>query len=205
FDQTTIVGNDLQAYNRGNSGTGHGWAGANYVFWNCSARNLEIDNPPTAQNWAIGCIGTKSSNGTFESLGTKVTPTSLYQKQLWDRLHQDPTIATKAAANPALLSSTTTSLSVLGASDAGEPNLKYTWTTLLKPSGAANPTFSANGTNAAKNTTATLSQIGTDCFQVTIEDAGGLKTTSNVVVSNQPIVTFAGDSSNDIFRVVQSG
>src|SRR6185436_13200222 len=28
FDDTTIVGNDLQAFNRGNSGTGHGWAGA---------------------------------------------------------------------------------------------------------------------------------------------------------------------------------
>src|SRR5437762_1423689 len=32
FDNVTVVGNDLQANNRGNSGSGHGWAGANYVL-----------------------------------------------------------------------------------------------------------------------------------------------------------------------------
>src|SRR5262249_12865400 len=91
FDNTDIVRNALQAFNRVISGTGHGWAGANFVFWNCSARNLEIANPPTAQNWAIGCVGTQAGDGVFESLGTNVTPDSLYAKQFWDRTHQNPT------------------------------------------------------------------------------------------------------------------
>ena len=45
---------------------------------------------------------------------------------------------------------------------------------------AATPTFSANGSNAAKNTTATFSKAGSYTFQVTITDAGGLTATSSV-------------------------
>ena len=48
---------ELQAVNRGDSGTGHGWAGANNVFWNCAASVIVVMKPPTAQNWAIGWSG----------------------------------------------------------------------------------------------------------------------------------------------------
>jgi hypothetical protein len=209
FDNVTIIGNDLQAFNRGNSGTGHGWAGANYVFWNCTARNLEIDNPPTAQNWAIGCIGTQSNPGTFDSLGTPVVPTSLYQKQLWDRLHANPTVQTPATASPNPLTSTTATLSTLGAAAVGEPNLTYTWSTAYKPAGAGNPAFSANGTNAAKSTTVTLPQLGTYVFTVTISDAGGLLATSTVIASDKTSTLIAGDQNsvnqNDVIRVVRNG
>src|SRR6185436_1551311 len=183
--------------NRLNSGSGHGWAGANYVFWNCSARNLEIDNPPTAQNWAIGCIGTKSNNGTFDSLGTNVTPNSLYEKQMWDRLHPNVTVQNIASATPNPLGGgLSTALSVLGAqSGFAESGLTYTWSTLSKPNGAANPTFSANGTNAAKNNTATLSVAGNYVFRVTISDAGGLLATSNVVVTNTASTFINGDQN----------
>ena len=44
-------------------------------------------------------------------------------------------------------------LTVLGADDGGEANLTYTWS----PTGPAPLTFSANGTNASKNTTAIFS------------------------------------------------
>lgn len=42
--------------NRLTYGSGHGWAGANYVAWNTRGR-LVCERPPTAQNWAIGHVG----------------------------------------------------------------------------------------------------------------------------------------------------
>jgi hypothetical protein len=50
------------------------------------------------------------------------------------------------------------------------------------PSGAASPTFNVNGTNAAKNTTATFSKAGTYVFKATIIDAQGATTSSQVTV-----------------------
>ena len=47
-------------------------------------------------------------------------------------------------------------LSAWGADDGGEPALDYLWSVAAKPAGAADPTFSGNGTNATKNTTATF-------------------------------------------------
>ena len=88
-----------------------------------------------------------------------------------------PTVSTAAAATPATVTGTTTALSVLGADDAGEANLTYSWATTGTPPAAVS--FSANGSNAAKNTTATFSKAGSYTFQVTIADAGGLSTTSS--------------------------
>jgi len=51
-------GGSLGALNRGNSGSGHGWAGANIVFWNCDAEDIVVFDPPTPeQNFAIGYAG----------------------------------------------------------------------------------------------------------------------------------------------------
>ena len=55
---------------------------------------------------------------------------------------------------------TTTALSVLGADDGGEANLTYTWAATTLPGGGHAPTFSANGTNAAKNTHGHVQQGG---------------------------------------------
>lgn len=72
-------------------GSGHGWAGANYVCWNCEG-SLVCQQPPGAQNWAIGQVGRKEPgafrprpDGYWESLGTHVAPASLYAAQLQDR------------------------------------------------------------------------------------------------------------------------
>ncbi len=101
-----------------------------------------------------------------------------------------PTVATAASASPSTVTGTTTSLSVLGADSdgGGEPNLTYTWAATAMPSGAVTPTYSANGTNAAKNTTVTISTLGNYTFTVTITDLGGLSTTSsvNVLATNTP-------------------
>src|SRR5205807_1697571 len=86
---------------------------------------------------------------------------------------------------------TTTSLSVLGADDGGEANLSYTWSVVTKPAGAVNPTFSSNGTNAAKNTTATFTLVGAYTFLVTIKDIQGLTKTSSVNVMVQSLTNTA--------------
>lgn len=55
---TITTDNLIEARNRGNFGTGHGWAGANMVFWNNTASQFIVQNPPTSQNWVIGGTGT---------------------------------------------------------------------------------------------------------------------------------------------------
>ena len=82
-----VVTAKLIVQNRGSSGSGHGWAGAQFVFWNCNARLVKADQPPTAQNFAIGCAGENlSGSGYYESKNVPVAPRSLYLKQLEDRL-----------------------------------------------------------------------------------------------------------------------
>ncbi len=100
--------------------------------------------------------------------------------------NQAPTVASPAAASPGAVTGKTTALSVLGADDGGEANLTYTWTS----SGPAAVSFSANGTNAAKNVTATFSKAGTYTFVVTITDAAGLRVTSTVSVTVSQTFTF---------------
>jgi len=78
---------------RGRSGTGHGWAGANMVFWNCRASHIDCQKPPTANNYCIGCTGRIRGSGHVASRGKPVSPRSLYLKQLEERL------GTKAVEN----------------------------------------------------------------------------------------------------------
>lgn len=59
YDNITLKeGGSFGALNRGYSGSGHGWAGANIVFWNCNAEEVVVFDPPTPeQNFAIGYTG----------------------------------------------------------------------------------------------------------------------------------------------------
>ena len=104
-----------------------------------------------------------------------------------------PTITKAAAAAFSPVTGTTAPLSVLGADDAGESTLTYTWATTGTPPAAV--TFSANGTNAAKATTATFTAAGAYNFTVTAVDAFGLKATSGLSVTvNQTFTSFAVNS-----------
>jgi hypothetical protein len=96
-----------------------------------------------------------------------------------------PTIATAASANPHPVTGTTTQLHVLGADNGGEANLTYIWSVTAQPTGAASPTFSTNGTNAAKNATVTFSSAGSYTFTATVSD-GLYTTTSSVAVTVNP-------------------
>jgi hypothetical protein len=98
-----------------------------------------------------------------------------------------PTVTTPASATLSA-AGTSAALSV-GASDPQGQALSYTWSVTSKPSGAATPSFSVNGTGSANNTTATFSQAGSYTFLVTITDTGGLSTTSSVTVLVNQVAT----------------
>jgi len=105
FDNVYVDGDQINARYRGNSGTGHGWSGANMVIWNSVADGYFVQMPPTAQNWLIGSIGPVGSDtrytspappdGYIDSHGTRVAPGSLYVAQLADRLESPNHHATR--------------------------------------------------------------------------------------------------------------
>lgn len=84
---------ELNTQDRQWAGSGHGWAGAQQVFWNCEAKTMIVQRPPTAQNYAIGPIGTfkpgqwspNAPRGLIDAAGTHVAPRSLYLAQLTER------------------------------------------------------------------------------------------------------------------------
>lgn len=89
-----ITDGEINIQDRGNWGTGHGWAGVTQILWNCKAAKVAVQNPyVSGQNYAIGVTATKVTgrlkdrpDGTWEGLNKKgLTPVSLYLKQLEDR------------------------------------------------------------------------------------------------------------------------
>lgn len=87
----------LAVQDRAGWGTGHGWAGVSFVFWNCVAETIICQSPwITGKNWCIGCIGKKlpgrkykddmvRPDGEWKSHGRHVEPASLYRSQLSSR------------------------------------------------------------------------------------------------------------------------
>jgi autotransporter-associated beta strand protein len=168
------------------------------------------------QNWTLGNLsGLTGTDGTYnltvDAAGWDITDAAgnLLSTNATTSWTSGPTVATPASATPNPVTGTTTSLSVLGADIAtGEGNLTYSWAATALPSGAMAPTFSANGSNAAKNITVTFSEAGTYGLTVTITDPDGLTTTSTVNVtvnqtltsinaSGQPLVAMAFDQFNN--------
>lgn len=69
FDNIVIKGPDgsLLAVDRGWYGSGHGWSGAQIVFWNCSAPVIMVMKPATAQNFSIGNSGIVTEQNAKEA------------------------------------------------------------------------------------------------------------------------------------------
>jgi autotransporter-associated beta strand protein len=158
--------------------------------WGTSAGSISTAGLLTASNTS-GVATVTASSGAVNGTAT-VTVTN-----------HTPTVAKAAAATPNPVTGTTASLSVLGADvDTGEASLIYTWVTTISPNGATSPVFSINGTNAAKNTTATLSEAGTYAFTVIIFDPGGLLTTSTTLVTvNQAVSSIVVAQSSASLNV----
>jgi hypothetical protein len=86
YDNVRIDGAGLDLKNRWINPPGAGWSAANCVLWQCRAATIACFRPPTANNWAIGCWGQFSGDGTFEGRSDFVRPLSLYQGQLRQRV-----------------------------------------------------------------------------------------------------------------------
>ena len=85
----------INVQDRGASGTGHGWAGANQVFWNCEGASSICQNPyVSAKNYNFGFIGEKNSGWHPRPDGVWVghnrpgiIPESLYLAQWEERVN----------------------------------------------------------------------------------------------------------------------
>ncbi len=100
FRNPSFSGAVLGLYNRGDYGTGHGWAAAHSVAWNCDAGSADIivQKPPTAQNYVLGSLARAVSGrppvapfdqpeGFIEGTNQPgLTPRSLYLAQRSARL-----------------------------------------------------------------------------------------------------------------------
>ena len=114
----------LGFYNRGNYGTGHGWAAGHSVIWNCDAAGgrILVQQPPTAQNYAIGSFGNVTGSGPWAgpagfiegSNQPGLEPQSLYLAQLGERqsrgLASDLVAPSAPAVTVAAVTATTVSL-----------------------------------------------------------------------------------------------
>ncbi len=143
----------------------------------------------SATGGSINSSGLYTAPSTLNTYTVTATVGSVSKSTTVTVVNTGPTITTPASANPSPVTGTTSTLSVLGADDAGEAGLTYTWSVTAVPAGAANPTFSVNASNAAKSAVATFSKAGAYSFLVTVADADGASTTSSVNVTVNPTVT----------------
>jgi hypothetical protein len=86
------------------------------------------------------------------------------------------------------VSGTTATLSALGNDAQGAAGLVYDWTVTSAPAGGS-AKFSANGTNAAHNTTLTFTKAGTYDVSVKIVDSHGLSVTNSLAITVAPTLT----------------
>lgn len=103
-DNTHVRGGGINFINRGEMGSGHGWAIGWSVIWNSSADEITAQLPPGSMNWVIGSKGQRRRQpmptydpghhndgpdlpeAIYDSWNKPVQPRSLYLQQLTDRL-----------------------------------------------------------------------------------------------------------------------
>jgi hypothetical protein len=101
-DSCEVPGGRINLMNRGEMGSGQGWAIGWSVLWNNYASTITVQNPPGSANWSIGDRGVQVGapmptpgkrgkgplldGGIIESGGKPVEPASLYLQQLRERL-----------------------------------------------------------------------------------------------------------------------
>jgi hypothetical protein len=82
---------EINIQDRGNWGSGHGWAGVTQVVWNCTVKRAAIQNPwVSGKNYCIGMQGDKydgrlkgKPDAEWEGQNKKdLQPASLYEAQL---------------------------------------------------------------------------------------------------------------------------
>lgn len=141
---------------------------------------------------------TKRAGGSQKKPSSQSRPAALRIEEIEPRLmlsgtptpvHTAPTVAhaiTQSVSGS--VTGKTDSLSVLGSDASGESKLTYNWAVTSAPAGGS-VQFSANGTNAAKNETATFNETGTYTLSVRITDTNGLSATTATTVTVVPTLT----------------
>jgi hypothetical protein len=151
--------------------------------WDQSGRPMAVQPTWTASSGTVTAAGLFTPSATAGKVTITAASGSIRGKATVTVFNTAPSVATKASATPKSVTGVTAALAVLGADDGGEANLSYTWSTTARPKTAPPPTFSANGANAAKNTTVTFGALGSYSFTATITDSGGLSVSSRVAVT----------------------
>ncbi len=121
FDNLTFTNSETRnligLYNRGDFGTGHGWASVHSVAWSVRVpgnRGILIQKPPHRQNYAIACRGLFSNPPPFRnhldgyvelSYRTPVI-SSLYEKQFEYRVSGKKTLDAAAKLNAVVMDGT---------------------------------------------------------------------------------------------------
>jgi hypothetical protein len=101
-DNCAVPEGAIDLMNRGEMGSGHGWAIGWSVVWNSEAKELGMNTPPGTMIWSIGNRGEETDPkfpvydggparaalqpATIERAGEPVKPRSLYIEQLRERL-----------------------------------------------------------------------------------------------------------------------
>ncbi len=102
IDNCDVPGGGIDMMNRGEMGSGHGWAIGWSVVWNSTAQSFAMNTPPGSMIWSIGNKGPQTdpvfpvfdggppratlAPATIHSPDKPVTPQSLYLAQLKQRL-----------------------------------------------------------------------------------------------------------------------
>lgn len=86
-----VTDGEINIQDRGNWGTGHGWAGVNQYLWNCTVGSATVQSPyVSGQNYSIGLKGKKTQgrlkdrpDGIWEGQNEAgLEPNSLYRLQV---------------------------------------------------------------------------------------------------------------------------
>ena len=88
-----VKDNLMRVQNRTDSGSGHGWAGAQQLLYNSELDEFVLQTPPFAMNWSIGVVGSRIDgnfsplevDGMIENNDAHILPRSLYLQQLEER------------------------------------------------------------------------------------------------------------------------
>ena len=173
---TGVTASDFSLAISGTSGT------IASVNGNSSSYTVTVDN--VSGNGTLG-LNLVDSNTIIDQYGNPLGGPALgdgnFTGQLYTIDTTGPSVATAASHTPSPVTGTTSSLAPFWERTpprGQQASFTCIWTATTLPSGTAMPTFSANGTNAAKNVTATFSEAGDYAFQVTITDPLDLSTTA---------------------------
>ena len=198
----------LAINNRGDDGSGQGWAAGFSLAYNCQVPQFQIEQPATTTNqynWAIGGIGSKdnySDIGIYDAFGSILNPHSLYLEQLRERLggaaieNIGYTLFTisNSPATQAIYAGTNATFTV----NVGDPTLMsnivaLSVSGLLLGTSASFSTNSVTGAGHATLTITTSNSIAPGNYTLTVTGANaGLMHTAqvNLVVAAPPKISM---------------